>query len=137
MELPILYALTWPERVPDNGVSPFDPVSHGALTFEPVRHEDFPMLGLGISAGRAGGAAPAVFNAANEVAVAQFLVGTLSFGGIADRVSEALRDLSACPGDSLDALLAARAPVDAATRMSGANRISPSRWLSTTRRARA
>jgi len=112
MELPILYALTWPERVPDNGVSPFDPVSHGALTFEPVRHEDFPMLGLGISAGRAGGAAPAVFNAANEVAVAQFLVGTLSFGGIAERVSEALRDLSACPGDSLDALLAA----DAAAR---------------------
>jgi 1-deoxy-D-xylulose-5-phosphate reductoisomerase len=87
-------------------------VAHGALTFEPVRHDDFPMLGLGIAAGRAGGAAPAVFNAANEVAVAQFLDGRLSFGGIAERVSEALRDLSALPGDSLDTLLAA----DAAAR---------------------
>lgn len=112
MELPILYALTWPERVPDNGVPLFDPVAHGALTFEPVRHDAFPMLGLGIGAGRAGGAAPAVFNAANEVAVAQFLDSKLSFGGIAERVSEALRDLSAMPGDSLDALLAA----DAAAR---------------------
>jgi len=112
MELPILYALTWPERVTDSGVPSFDPVALGGLTFEPVRHEQFPMLGLGISAGRAGGAAPAVFNAANEEAVAQFLAGALTFGGIADRVYAALRDLAALPGDSLDALLAA----DAAAR---------------------
>jgi len=112
MELPILYALTWPERVTDSGVPSFDPVALGGLTFEPVRHEQFPMLGLGISAGRAGGAAPAVFNAANEEAVAQFLAGALTFGGIADRVYAALQDLAALPGDSLDALLAA----DAAAR---------------------
>ncbi|WP_306518437.1 1-deoxy-D-xylulose-5-phosphate reductoisomerase [Gemmatimonas sp.] len=112
MELPILYALTWPERVPDSGVSSFDPAASGGLTFEPVRHEQFPMLGLGITAGRAGGAAPAVFNAANEEAVASFLAGSLSFGGIAERVAAALHDLAALPGDSLDALLAA----DAAAR---------------------
>ncbi len=112
MELPILYALTWPERVPDSGVPSFDPVALGGLTFEHVRHEQFPMLGLGISAGRTGGAAPAVFNAANEEAVAQFLAGVLSFGGIAERVAAALHDLAALPGDSLDALLAA----DAAAR---------------------
>lgn len=107
MELPILYALTWPERVPDSGVPSFDAVALGGLTFEQVRHEQFPMLGLGIAAGRAGGAAPAVFNAANEEAVAQFLAGALSFPGIAARVSAALDDLGGLPGDSLDALLAA------------------------------
>ena len=112
MELPILYALTWPERVPDTGVPSFDPVALGGLTFEHVRHDQFPMLGLGIAAGRTGGAAPAVFNAANEEAVAQFLAGTLSLGGIAERVGQALQDLGQLPGDSLDALLSA----DAAAR---------------------
>jgi len=120
MELPILYALTWPERVTDTGVPSFDPVALGGLTFEHVRHEDFPMLGLGISAGRAGGAAPAVFNAANEEAVAQFLAGALSFGGIADRVGSALRELAGLPGDSLEALLAA----DAAAREHVKSRIA-------------
>lgn len=112
MELPILYALTWPERVADSGVPSFDPVALGGLTFEHVRHEQFPMLGLGITAGRAGGAAPAVFNAANEEAVAQFLAGALSFGGIAERVAAALQDLAGLAGESLEALLAA----DAAAR---------------------
>ena len=112
MELPILYALTWPERVPDSGVPSFDPVALGGLTFEAVRHEQFPMLGLGIAAGRQGGAAPAVFNAANEEAVAQFLAGHLSFGGIAERVADALQELGGSSGDTLDALLAA----DAAAR---------------------
>lgn len=112
MELPILYALTWPERVPDSGVPTFDPVASGDLTFERVRHDDFPMLQLGIGAGRRGGAAPAVYNAANEVAVAHFLAGRLSFGGIAERVAAALQDLGTMPGDSLEALLAA----DAAAR---------------------
>lgn len=107
MELPILYALTWPERVPDNGVPSFDPVALGGLTFEQVRHEEFPMLRLGISAGRRGGAAPAVFNAANEEAVAAFLAGALSFAGIAEQVSGAVSALGEHPGDSLEALLAA------------------------------
>jgi 1-deoxy-D-xylulose-5-phosphate reductoisomerase len=120
MELPILYALTWPERIPDSGVPPFDPVGLGSLTFEHVRHEQFPMLGLGISAGKSGGAAPAVYNAANEEAVAQFLAGTLSFGGIAERVAAALQDLGSLPGDSLDALLAA----DAAARHHVQSRIA-------------
>jgi 1-deoxy-D-xylulose-5-phosphate reductoisomerase len=117
MELPILYALTWPERVPDSGVPSFDPVALGGLSFEAVRHDDFPMLQLGIAAGRRGGSAPAVFNAANEVAVAQFLAGRLRFSGIAERVSAALHELTDAPGDSLDDLLradtAARAHVNA------------------------
>jgi len=107
MELPILYALTWPERVPDSGVPSFDPVTSGDLTFEGVRHNVFPMLQLGIGAGRRGGAAPAVYNAANEVAVAHFLSGRLGFNGIAERVAAALHALGSMPGDSLEALLAA------------------------------
>jgi len=107
MELPILYALTWPERVPDSGVPSFDPVALGSLTFESVRHADFPMLGLGIKAGRDGGAAPAVYNAANEVAVAYFLAGRLQFGEIASLVSGALEGLAELSGSSLEALIAA------------------------------
>jgi 1-deoxy-D-xylulose-5-phosphate reductoisomerase len=112
MELPILYALTYPERVPDSGVPSFDPVALGSLSFEKVRYADFPMLRLGIDAGRSGGAAPAVCNAANEVAVAHFLAGRLSFSGIAERVSAALHEFAGAPGTSLDALLRA----DAAAR---------------------
>jgi len=112
MELPILYALTYPERVPDSGVPSFDPVALGGLSFETVRYDDFPMLQLGIDAGRRGGAAPAVFNAANEVAVAQFLAGRLSFPGIGVRVAAALDVLAGAPGASLDDLLQA----DAAAR---------------------
>ncbi len=107
MELPILYALTYPERVPDSGVPSFDPVALGGLSFEAVRYADFPMLRLGIDAGRRGGAAPAVFNAANEVAVAHFLAGRLSFSGIAECVSASLHALAGAPGISLDDLLQA------------------------------
>lgn len=120
MELPILYALTHPERLPDNGVPRFDPVAAGTLDFEPVRHADFPALGLGIGAGKRGGAAPAVFNAANEEAVAAFLAGTLTFGQIAERIAHALDDLSDRPGDTLEALLA----VDAEARRHVLSRLS-------------
>jgi 1-deoxy-D-xylulose-5-phosphate reductoisomerase len=98
MELPILYALTHPERLPDQGVRRFDPVVAGPLTFEPVRSEIFRALGAGIAAGRAGGTAPAVFNASNEVAVAAFLEGAIPFGRISEiieRVLEAHRPAAA------------------------------------------
>jgi 1-deoxy-D-xylulose-5-phosphate reductoisomerase len=107
MELPILYALTWPERVADDGVPPYDPVAHGPLVFEAVRRDAFPMLDLGIAAGRAGGAAPAVYNAANEVAVARCLAGAIRFVDIPSAVADALDALAGAPGDSLEALLAA------------------------------
>jgi 1-deoxy-D-xylulose-5-phosphate reductoisomerase len=104
MELPILFALTWPDRVPDSGVPVFDPVALGNLTFESVRTEDFPMLRLGIDAGRAGGASPAIFNAANEAAVALFLAGRIRFGDIATLVRGALTSYGTLPADSLAAL---------------------------------
>ncbi len=90
MELPILYALTHPGRLPDSGVRRFDPVAVGALTFEAVRADIFRAYGAGVAAGRAGGTAPAVFNAANEVAVAAFLEGGIPFGRIAEVIRRVL-----------------------------------------------
>ena len=109
MELPILFALSWPERVADLGVPSYNPVQQGSLTFESVRWSDFPMLQTGISAGIRGGAAPAIFNAANEVAVAKFLAGRMTFAEIAVSVASALDALSDLPANSLEALLSADA----------------------------
>jgi len=112
MELPVLYALTYPERVPDQGVPAFDPVKLSPMTYEPVNHERFPALRLGIAAGMAGGAAPAVFNAANECAVAAFLAGRIRFPDIARAIGSALDTLGSTPARTRDELLGA----DAATR---------------------
>ncbi len=89
MELPILYALTYPERVVDRGTR-FDAVRAGTLTFEPLDEQRFPAFGLGVEAGRTGGTAPAVYNAANEIAVAAFLAGELPFPGIAEMIERVL-----------------------------------------------
>jgi 1-deoxy-D-xylulose-5-phosphate reductoisomerase len=107
MELPILYALTHPARLPDSGARRFDPVAAGSLTFEPVRPEVFPAFRLGVQAGRAGGTAPAAFNAANEVAVAAFLAGGLSFGRMADVIDAVLQRHVQGPATDLEAVRAA------------------------------
>ena len=107
MELPVLYALTHPERVPDTGVPPFDPVESSPMTFERVRIADFPALSLGVAAGRRGGAAPAVFNAANEEAVKLFLDGRIRFADISSAIESTLEALGERNGDSRDAILAA------------------------------
>ena len=91
MELPILYALTHPSRLPDAGVRRFDPVAASPLTFEPVRHEVFRAFHAGVAAGRQGGTAPAAFNAANEEAVAAFLDGRIAFGRISAVIEEVLQ----------------------------------------------
>ena len=112
MELPVLYALTHPERVADDGVPAFDPVKLSPMTFEPVDHLRFPALRLGISAGKAGGTAPAVFNGANECAVAAFLAGRIAFADIPRGISSALDSLGGMPAGTREQLLAA----DAAAR---------------------
>ena len=107
MELPVLYALTHPDRVPDTGVKPFDPVAHSPLTFERIRSEEFPAFALGVAAGRRGGAAPAVFNAANEAAVSLFLAGRIRFRDIGAAIATSLDRFGDVPGDSREAILAA------------------------------
>jgi 1-deoxy-D-xylulose-5-phosphate reductoisomerase len=116
MELPILYALTHPGRIADSGTRRFDPIAAGDLTFEPVDEARFPAFRLGIEAGRTGGTAPAVFNAANEVAVAGFLDDALPFGDLAGVIEEALSAQEIRPVDSLETVLDAdrRAREDAA-----------------------
>jgi 1-deoxy-D-xylulose-5-phosphate reductoisomerase len=107
MELPILYALTHPERVSDSGAERFDPVAAGPLTFEPLRESAFPAFGLGLEAGRRGGTAPAVYNAANEVAVQGFLEGRIALGRVAEVIERVLTEHHAAPADRLEAVLAA------------------------------
>ncbi len=107
MELPVLYSLTHPERLGDTGVPPFDPVELGPLTFEKARYADFPALRAGVEAGRRGGAAPAVFNAANEQAVALFLDGRIGFLDIPRAIDLALEQLGDGDGGNRDALLTA------------------------------
>ena len=104
MELPILYALTHPERLPDTGVRRFDPVAAGPLTFEPVRRDVFRALRRGDGGGAGGGTAPAVFNAANEVAVAAFLDGAVPFGRISEIIERVLEAHTPAPAAAVEAV---------------------------------
>ena len=105
MELPILHALTWPRRPPDPVLRGFDPVELSPLAFEPVDEVRFPLFSLGVNAGRAGGAAPAVFNAANEVAVEAFLTGRVTFFGMAEVVGAVLEALEGRPACNIGEVL--------------------------------
>jgi 1-deoxy-D-xylulose-5-phosphate reductoisomerase len=115
MRVPISYALHWPERA-DVPVRPLDLPELGQLTFEEPDLEAFPCLRLAREAAVAGGTAPCVLNAANEVAVGAFLDGALSFTGIAEVIERALSDLPAEPvghfSDLYRADAAARARAD-------------------------
>ena len=78
MRLPLLYALSYPDRVATNW-EPLDLVKIGSLTFREPDHEKYPCMQLAYAAGRAGGCMPAVLNAANEQAVALFLDEKIRF----------------------------------------------------------
>ena len=115
MRVPISYALHWPDRA-DVPVAPLDLPALGRLTFEEPDLEAFPCLRLAREAAVAGGTAPCVLNAANEVAVAAFLDGQLPFTGIAEVIEHALGDQPAEPlrhfSDLYRADAAARARAD-------------------------
>ena len=103
MRVPISYALHHPERV-DLPTRPLDLAEVGALTFEPVDVEAFPALRLAREAAIAGGTAPCVLNAANEVAVHAFLGGRLPFLGIAAVIEDTLAQLPAQPVRAFETL---------------------------------
>jgi 1-deoxy-D-xylulose-5-phosphate reductoisomerase len=105
MEVPIQYALSAPEHL-QNEFRSFDPVEAGPLEFERLRREDFPMFELGVEAGRTGGTAPAVYNAANEVAVRAFLDSRLAFQDIPALVESVLSSMPTAPVESLEHLVA-------------------------------
>jgi 1-deoxy-D-xylulose-5-phosphate reductoisomerase len=91
MRTPIAHALGWPQRLAA-GVQFLDLARLGRLDFAPPDTGRFACLGLAIGAARAGGDAPVVLNAANEVAVAAFLEGRLNFGGIAEVIGQVMND---------------------------------------------
>jgi 1-deoxy-D-xylulose-5-phosphate reductoisomerase len=108
MRVPISYALHHPERV-DVPVRPLDLAALGHLDFEPPDEATFPCLRLAREAAVAGGTAPCVLNAANEVAVHAFLEGRLSFSGIPAVIEQALADQPAARIHSFESLYAADA----------------------------
>jgi 1-deoxy-D-xylulose-5-phosphate reductoisomerase len=111
MRVPIASCLAYPARM-DTPCAPLDLPGLGQLTFEAPDEERFPATRLAREAAHAGGAAPAVLNAANEVAVARFLAGQLPFTRIAAVVEETLTRYSPPAPHALDAVLA----VDAEAR---------------------
>ena len=108
MRVPISFALTYPERAA-TPIPALDFSKGLTLEFEPPDLEKFPLLGLARRAGEQGGTYPCAFNAANEVAVAAFLEGSLPFLGIAATVEETLAEVDGAPARDVDDLLEADA----------------------------
>ncbi|POD53012.1 1-deoxy-D-xylulose-5-phosphate reductoisomerase [Pseudomonas syringae pv. syringae] len=108
MRTPIANALAWPARV-DSGVAPLDLFRIGQLDFQAPDEERFPCLRLARQAAEAGGSAPAMLNAANEVAVAAFLDGRIRYLEIAGIIEEVLDHEPVIAVEGLDAVFAADA----------------------------
>ncbi len=125
MCLPIQYAMTYPERLP-SPVAPLDLVGAGALTFEAPDLARVPCLRLAREAGESGGTAPAVLNAANEVAVEAFLAGRLGFEQIPEVIETCLEKCAGHPALTLENLEGAEGVTrEEARHLIEANRRSP------------
>ncbi|MFK0095292.1 1-deoxy-D-xylulose-5-phosphate reductoisomerase [Pseudomonas sp. NPDC090592] len=106
MRTPIANALAWPERI-DSGVAPLDLFAIARLDFQAPDEQRFPCLRLARQAAEAGNSAPAVLNAANEVAVEAFLERRIRFPEIAGMIEQVLDQEPVVPLPSLDAVFAA------------------------------
>ncbi|XLX39046.1 1-deoxy-D-xylulose-5-phosphate reductoisomerase [Ectopseudomonas mendocina] len=106
MRTPIAHALAWPERI-DSGVSPLDLFAIGRLDFERPDEQRFPCLRLAREAVQAGGSAPAMLNAANEVAVEAFLQRRIRFTDIARMIDSVLNALPVRAVEALDTVFEA------------------------------
>jgi len=104
MRTPIAHALSWPERI-ESGVEKLDLFSVAKLEFEQPDYERFPCLRLAEEAIRTGGTAPAILNAANEIAVASFLDNQLNFTDIPFVVEQTLANVASRPALSLTEIL--------------------------------
>ncbi len=128
MRVPISYALHHPERV-DVPLRALDLAEVGALTFEAVDMETFSCLRLARAAGVAGGTAPCILNAANEIAVHAFLAGRLGFLGIAEVIEGTLERLESTPVRAFESLY--NADRDARVARARGRGAEPSRGLVT------
>ena len=106
MRVPIIYALDYPNRYP-NEVAPLDFTSVGALTFEKPDLHRFPCLGIAIDAIRKGGIMPTVMNAANEVLVEAYLKDLISFYQISDLVENAMHKFANINKPDIETILQA------------------------------
>jgi 1-deoxy-D-xylulose-5-phosphate reductoisomerase len=122
MTIPIGYALAWPDVLELGHLPRLDLARAGTLTFAAPDLERFPCLALAYRALAAGGAMPAVLNAANEIAVARFLAGDISFPDIAAIVAAAMDSFPARRSDTLQDLMAADSWARAAAAGWGAAR---------------
>ncbi len=104
MRTPIAYGLGWPERIA-SGVASLDLASIGRLEFEPLDPARFPCVRLAEEAMAAGGTATATLNAANEIAVAAFLAGRISYLAIAEVVDRVMQSCTVRPADSVAIVL--------------------------------
>jgi len=105
MRLPISLGLAWPDRVPDAAPG-LDWSTAATWTFEPLDDSAFPAVALARQVAAEGGTAPAVYNAANEVCVAAFLAGRMSFTRIVDTVARIVSEHHAVPVSSVAEVLA-------------------------------
>lgn len=119
MRTPIAHALGWPDRI-EAGVPMLDLISSGSFDFLPPDLEAFPCLRLAFEALRSAGRAPAILNAANEIAVAAFLERQIGFVDIPRVIEETLTHIPNGPVDSLADVLAA----DAAARVYAQSRLA-------------
>ena len=124
MRTPIAHALAWPERM-ESGVESLDLLAVAQLDFEAPDLERFPCLALAYRSIEAGGAAPAVLNAANEVAVEAFLGGRIRFTAISAVIEKTLAAMPGGDADSIQSLLQvdaeARARAEHSIRSGGLN----------------
>ena len=105
MKLPILYALSWPQRW-QSALLYSDPLEFGKLEFLPIEKQRYPLFYLGLEAARAGGIMPTVYNAANEAALQEFLEGQIGFCDIYKRVARELDGFINIPNPDLETVLA-------------------------------
>jgi 1-deoxy-D-xylulose-5-phosphate reductoisomerase len=101
MRTTLAVGLAWPDRI-DAGVAPLDLIAAGRLDFRKPDTAAFPCLALAYSALKSGGSAPAVLNAANEIAVSAFLQRRLAFLGIPALIEETMQRLPSQPSATLD-----------------------------------
>lgn len=106
MRTPIAYGLAWPERI-ESGVAPLNLFEIAQLNFESPNHDVFPALNLAAQAFELGGTAPAVLNAANEMAVAAFLREQIPFTSISYLIQDALEACQVEAASSIDVILQA------------------------------
>lgn len=108
MRTPIAHGLAWPDRI-DAGVAPLNLTQLSALQFSEPDFDRFPCLALAFEAAKVGGTAPAILNAANEVAVAAFLDQRMPYLQIASVVRETLSAIQSIPASSIEIVLSADA----------------------------